>query len=226
MHHLDRRQKLYLILAGFFITNAIVAEMIGGKLIQVGPFVMSIGVVPWPIVLIATDIINEYFGKEGVKRLTFITVGLIAYTFLVLFAAMGIPAASFSPVQNEQFSAVFGQSMWIIFGSIIAFMASQFIDVMVFWFFRTKTRGKMLWLRATGSTAISQAMDSLAIIGIAFWLPSKVKTEEFFNVAFTNYSYKLIIAVAITPLIYLAHYLIDRYLEGEVSADADAKPVA
>ena len=130
---------------------------------------------------------------------------------------MSIPAASFSPVTNEQFNAVFGQSMWIIVGSISAFVMSQFVDVTVFWFFRGRTKGRFLWLRATGSTAVSQLIDSFVIIGIAFWLPGKLKTEEFLQVAFSNYSYKFLIAVALTPAIYLGHALIDRYL-GEKEA--------
>ena len=212
---MSRKNKLYLLLAGFFITNAILGELIGSKLIQIGPFVMSMGVLPWPIVLIATDLINEYFGKDGIKKLTFITVGLIVYAFVVLTLAMQVPAASFSPVSAEQFNAVFCQSQWIIVGSIIAFLMRQFVDVYVFSYLRQKTNGKYLWLRASGSTAISQLMDSFCIVGIAFWLPGKVQTSEFLNVAFSNYSYKFLIAVAATPVIYIAHYYVDKYLAGE-----------
>ena len=214
----SRRDTLYLILAGFFITNAVLAEMIGGKLIQIGPFAMSIGVIPWPVVFLSTDLINEYFGIKGVRKLTLITMGLIIYAFVLIYLAMGVSAAGFSPVTDEQFNAVFGQSLWIIVGSIVAFALSQLLDVTVFWFFRNKTQGKMLWLRATGSTAVSQLVDSIVIIGIAFWLPGKVKTEEFFNVALTNYSYKFLIAVALTPLIYIGHAMIDKYL-GQESQD-------
>ncbi|MEY2869223.1 MAG: hypothetical protein RIR01_1706, partial [Bacteroidota bacterium] len=81
----SKKDTVYLILAGIFITNAVVAELIGGKLIQIGPFIMSLGILPWPIVFITTDIINEHFGKEGVKKLSFITAGLIAYCILILF---------------------------------------------------------------------------------------------------------------------------------------------
>jgi queuosine precursor transporter len=220
--NLTRRNKLFLLLSGFFITNAILGELIGSKLIQIGPFGMSMGVLPWPIVLIATDLINEYFGRDGVKKLTFVTVGLIIYAFAILFLAMQVPAASFSPVTSEQFNAVFGQSLWIIVGSIIAFMISQLVDVGVFWFFRNKTKGKYLWLRASGSTAISQLFDSVVIMGIAFWLPGKIKTSEFVNVALTNYSYKFLLAVAATPLIYLAHHFVDKYLAGEAGGGEKA----
>ena len=215
----QKRELVYLILAGFFVTNAILGELIGGKIIQFGPFSMSVGVIPWPVVFLATDLINEYFGKGGVRRLTFMTVGMIAYAFLILFAAIGVPAADFSPVTDTHFRAVFGQSLWIIGASLVAFMASQLVDVLVFWAFRRRTGGRQLWLRATGSTAVSQFIDSFIIIGIAFWLPGRLSVGEFLNVATTNYSYKLVIAIVVTPLIYGSHALIDRFLGHRTSHD-------
>ncbi|HEU4343636.1 MAG TPA: queuosine precursor transporter [Candidatus Binatia bacterium] len=210
-----RRSTIYLALAGFFVTNAILGEVTGGKLFTLGPFTMSIGVIPWPVVFIATDLINEYFGREGVKRLTFMTIGLITYAFVVLYLSMQVPAASFSPVTDAQFEAVFGQSLWIIAGSITAFAASQLVDVTVFWLVRHKTGGRHLWMRATGSTVVSQLIDTFIIIGIAFWLPGKVTTSEFLMVAGANYSYKLVIALGVTPLLYLGHSIIDRFLGTE-----------
>ncbi len=200
-----RRDIVYLILSGVFVTNAILGEVTGGKLFSVGPFTASIGVIPWPVVFLTTDLINEYFGREGVKRLTFMTIALIVYAFVVLFAAMQVPAVSFSPVRDVQFSAVFGQSLWIIVGSVTAFALSQLVDVIVFWLVRHRTGGKLLWLRATGSTAVSQLIDSFVIIAIAFWLPGKVKTGEFLTIAASNYSYKFLIAITMTPFIYMGH---------------------
>ena len=167
------------------------------------------------MVFIATDLINEYFGREGVKRLTFMTIGLIVYAFVVLFLAMQVPAASFSPVTDAQFQGVFGQSLWIIVGSVIAFALSQLVDVFIFWLVRHKTGGRYLWMRATGSTVISQLIDSIVIIAIAFWLPGKIKASEFLTVAASNYSFKLIVALSVTPLLYAGHAAIDRYLGAE-----------
>jgi queuosine precursor transporter len=215
----SKRDVVYLTIAAFFISNAVLAELIGGKLIfmpfeipGLGRPVASVGVVPWPIVLIATDIMNEYFGRDGVKRITLLTAAMIAYCFLVLFIAVRIPAASFSPVNDIAFETVFGQSLWIIIGSLVAFVLSQLIDVTVFWLVREKTGGRMLWLRTTGSTVASQLIDSLVIISIAFLLPGKISVSEFWNVSMTNYSYKLLIAIGLTPIIYLVHGIIDRYL--------------
>lgn len=208
-----KKELVFVILAGIFITNAVVAELIGGKLIQIGPFVMSIGILPWPIVFLTTDLINEYFGEKGVKKLSIITACLIAYAFIILLLAITIPAAKgISPVNDEQFQAVFGQSMWIIVGSIIAFLVSQLIDVTVFWFFKKKTGNQKIWLRTTGSTIISQLFDSFIVLGIAFWLPGKINFNTFISSALTGYTFKLCVAVVLTPLIYLGHYLIKKYL--------------
>src|SRR3954471_12371699 len=119
----SKREMIFIIMAGIFITNAVVAELIGGKLIHIGPFIMSIGIIPWPVVFLTTDLINEFYGKAGVRRLSIITASLIAYAFVILFIAIKIPAAvGISTVTDQQFYAVFGQSLWIIIGSIVAFI--------------------------------------------------------------------------------------------------------
>lgn len=222
----SKRDFVFIIMAGIFITNAVVAELIGGKLIQIGPFIMSIGIIPWPVVFLTTDLINEYYGKTGVRKLSMITASLIAYAFIILFVAIKIPAAvGISTVTDEQFFAVFGQSMWIIVGSIIAFLTSQFVDVFIFWILRDKTGGKMIWLRSTGSTVISQLIDTFVVLGIAFWLPGKMTTDVFINAALTGYTFKLVIAVALTPMIYLGHSVVDKYL-GEEEAQEIIKHTA
>jgi len=217
-----KKDLVYIILAGIFITNAVVAELTGGKLIHIGPFIMSIGIIPWPVVFITTDLINEHFGKDGVKKLSFITAGLIAYCLIILFLAIHIPAAKgISTVTDEQFQAVFGQGVMIMIASIIAFLVSQLIDVSIFWFLRNKTGKKMIWLRSTGSTVMSQLFDSFIVSGIAFWLTGKITTAEYINMAATGYTFKLIIAICLTPMIYLGHYIIEKYLAEDPIADGD-----
>lgn len=209
----SKKGTVYVVLAGIFIANAIVAELIGGKLIYVGSAVMSIGILPWPVVFVTTDLINEYFGEKGVRKLSLITASLIAYTFIVLYLAMQIPAVKGAHlVSDEQFKAVFGQSMWIIVGSLVAFIVSQIIDVSIFHFFKRKTGHKMIWLRSTGSTVISQLFDSFIVLGIAFWLTGKMDTPTFIKSALTGYTVKLVIAVLMTPLIYLGHSIIAKYI--------------
>ena len=209
----SKRDIVFLVLAGFFITNAIVAELIGGKLVQFfGLFTQSVGIILWPVIFLLTDLINEYYGKDGVRKLTYITVGLISFTFILLTIALNIPATSFSPVPDNVFRTVFGQSQWIIVGSITAFLFSQLIDVYVFWAFKKVTGDKHIWLRATGSTMVSQLVDTFVVQFIAFVLPGKWPFNEFIVNASWGYAFKLLVALALIPMIYLGHYVIGKYL--------------
>jgi uncharacterized integral membrane protein (TIGR00697 family) len=214
MNFSNRKDLVFLILAGFFVTNTIVAELIGGKLVQFfGLFTQSLGIILWPVVFVLTDLINEHYGKQGVRKLTYITVGLIIYTFILLSAGIKIPAVSFSPVDDVTFNTVFGQSQWIIIGSIVAFLLAQLLDVYIFWVFRKRTGGKMIWLRATGSTAVSQLIDTFVVQFIAFVVPGKWALSEFLENASYGYLFKLMVALALIPFIYLGHYLINKFLK-------------
>lgn len=217
-----RKEIVFFILGGFFLTNAIIAELTGGKLfvlpdiplgfMTVSGLVLSIGVIPWPVVFISTDLINEYFGKEGVRKLTLLAVGMISYCFFLLYLAMMVPTWEHSPVSADNFNKVFGQSRWIIVGSLTAFVVSQLVDVFVFHSFKSWTGAQKLWLRATGSTVVSQAIDSFIVGYIGFVLPGNLTMEQFIPIGISNYLFKVAVAIAITPLIYLGHSLIDRYL--------------
>jgi hypothetical protein len=113
--------------------------------------------------------------------------------------------------------------MLIIVGSLVAFLVSQFVDVFIFWALRDKTGGKMMWLRSTGSTVISQLVDTFIVGAIAFWLPGKWTTKIYIEASLTGYTFKLVIAVLLTPLIYLAHRWIDKYLGDEAAHDLTVK---
>lgn len=209
----NRKDLVFIILAGFFVTNAIVAELIGGKLVQFfGTFTQSIGIILWPVVFVLTDLINEYYGRSGVRKLTFITIGLIIYTYILITIAINLKAVGFSPVGDDVFLTVFGQSQWIIVGSICAFFTSQLVDVYVFWKLRNVTGKRMIWLRATGSTMISQLIDTFLVQFIAFVLPGKWSFGDFFVNASWGYAFKLLVAVGLIPLIYLGHFAIEKYL--------------
>ncbi len=213
----NKKDIVFLVLAGFFITNAIVAELIGGKLVQFfGLFTQSIGIILWPVIFLLTDLINEYYGKDGVKKLTYITVALISFMFIILTIALRIEATSFSPVSDEVFNTVFGQSQWIIVGSLVAFLFSQLIDVYVFWTFRKMTGNRLIWLRATGSTMVSQLVDTFVVQFIAFVLPGKWAFSDFLVNASWGYAFKLLVALSLIPLVYLGHYAIGKFLSNKL----------
>ncbi len=207
-----KKELLFAILSGVFITNAITAELISCKFVSFFPFPVIAGIIPWPIVFLTTDILNEYFGKESVKKLSYITVFLILLCFGVVYTAINLKAVEGSPVDDATFEKVFGGSLLVMIGSIIAFFVSQLIDIWAFWFMRKLTGGKMIWLRATGSTVISQLVDSYTVLLIGFLLPGKISIHQFFDWGIKGYLTKLFIAIALTPFIYLLHKVIDKYL--------------
>ncbi len=248
--------RLFVILSGFFIANAIIAEFIGVKIFSlektfgVDPvnlsffgqdglsFNLTVGVLLWPVVFVMTDVINEYFGQKGVRLLSFLAVGLISYAFVILYFGINLVPADFWPQshinalptdQQEAIRAkvsdydyaykmVFGQGLWIIVGSITAFLIGQILDVWVFHKIKKMTGEKFVWLRATGSTLFSQFIDSFVVLFIAFYIGANWSFATVLAIGTVNYIYKVFMAVILTPVIYLAHYLIDNYL-GEELAD-------
>lgn len=232
---------LYLLLSAFFITNALIAEFGGVKIFSLQKllnlpvsgfsflnldfeFNMSVGVLIWPLVFIFSDIINEYFGKEGVRRISFITAGMIAYSFLIVLLWTEMPPADFwlniNNLDNQSrpfdvnyaYSFIFRAGLGIIIGSLAAFLVSQLVDAYVFQWLRKLTGHKKLWIRATGSTVISQLIDSFVILAIAFNLLGNWSMAQVIKVGLVQYSYKIVLAILLTPVIYLAHSLIDKYL--------------
>lgn len=221
-----KKQWLFVFLAGLFITNAVTAELISNKLIEVplsinlfgnklGPFVTIVGILPWPVVFLLTDLLNEFYGYKAVRRLSWITAILISYCFIVVGFSMGIPAVEIEGSNlsdDASFNKVFGQAQMVIVGSVCAFLVSQILDASLFKWIKSKTGERFIWLRSTGSTLISQLIDSYIVLYIGFVLPGTLSFADFMNIAPTNYVLKIVIAILLTPLIYLGHYLIKRFV--------------
>ena len=237
-----KKQQLYLILSAIFLTNAIVAEFAGVKIFSLEKllglmpaqlpffggqkldFNLSVGVVIWPFVFVISDLINEYFGREGVRKISFITAGMIAWSFLVVLAGTEVPPAGFwlelnstDPAGNPfdinfAYSSIFRAGLGIIVGSLAAFLVSQLVDAYSFHYLKKLTGHKKLWLRATGSTVISQLIDSFVILFIAFYLLGNWSMDQVLQVGLVQYTYKVSLAILLTPLIYIAHWAIDGYL--------------
>ncbi len=225
----SRAHVLFVVLGAFFLTNAILAELMGGKFVSIADpstrilwFLspeFSVGVVLWPVVFITTDLINEYLGRRGVRILSIVAASMLAYCFVVIAAARSWPATPLSGVADEHFEAVFSASQWIIVGSIVAFLFSQFVDVYVFHKLRQMTGPKVLWLRATGSTVVSQLVDSVIVLYIGQALPNDWGMDRFISIAASKYVLKFVVAVGMTPVIYAVHEMVDRFL-GQAEAEA------
>lgn len=220
-----RKEIIFMVMAGVFITSAIVAELISCKQVDIGLYPIIAGIVPWPVVFLLTDVMNEFYGKKAVRRLSWITCAMIAFCFLAVYVAVQLPTAEKSFATEAEFAKLFGGSLPIMIGSIVAFMVSQLIDVWAFWFMRRLTGERYIWLRSTGSTLFSQLADSYLVLLIGFWLPGTFTMREILFFGITGYATKLVIAVGLTPLIYLGRYVI-RQLLGEREADAMAAEAA
>jgi hypothetical protein len=246
MHVSDQRaSKLFIVLAGFFLTNALLAEFVGVKIFSLeqtlgiapvewslfgvsGTLNFTAGVLLWPVVFVMTDVINEYYGIKGVRLISWVAVGFISYAFIAAYISIGLAPAGFwieanqalgVPDMQHAYAQVFGQGLWTIIGSIVAFLIGQLVDITVFQKIRSLTGEKLIWLRATGSTAVSQFIDSFVVLYIAFVLgPQKWAIPQFLAVGMVNYTYKMLAAIALIPLLYVARRLIKAYL-GEAETD-------
>ena len=238
----DKSTKLFLGITAFFVANALIAECIGGKIFSLEgvlgippanltlfgqsglSFNLTCGVLLWPLEFVITDIVNEYYGPKAVRRISITAVSLIVYAFLMFYLAMRIAPAAFwvgskvesgVPSMQTAFEAIFGQGMWIILGSLIAFLVSQFIDVIIFHKIKKVTGEKMPWLRATGSTVVSQLVDSFVVLVIAFKLGNNWSWSFVMAVCVVNYMYKFSMALLLTPVIGFAEGRIEKYLGHE-----------
>lgn len=228
---LTRPQKLYVVCAGVFITALVIAEATASKFFTAFdlPFairifdqeftsvVMTAGVIAFPITFIVTDLLNEYYGRRGIAFVTGLGMVMIIFEFVLLRVAMAVPTSDISPVPDEAFNLVFGASGRIIIASLIAYLIGQVADITLFHWLRGLTRGRHLWLRATGSTFGSQFLDTFIVLSIAFF--GQLAFASIIAITIFNYAYKFAIAVVITPVIYAAHYAMDAYL-GSDAAEA------
>ncbi|MCH8319305.1 MAG: queuosine precursor transporter [Bacteroidetes bacterium] len=248
-----KESRVFLLLGTFFIANALIAEFIGVKIFSLEkvfgyePLNMTLfgvkklsmnltaGVLLWPIVFVLTDVINEYYGKKGVRLLSYIAVGLIAWSFILVYGAMKLTPSDFwifretdSGIVNMDiaFNTIFGQGLWIIVGSIIAFLIAQIIDVTIFHRIKKYTGEKLIWLRATGSTLVSQFIDSFVVLFIAFYIGADWSLKTVLAIGVVNYIYKFFMAIILIPLIYLAHGIIDKYLGEELARQMKQKATA
>lgn len=240
----DKPAKLFLGFSAFFVANALIAECIGGKIFSLEKvfglhpanlnifgqsglsFNLTCGVLLWPLEFIITDIVNEFFGPKAVRRISYTTIILIAYAFLMFLLAIKTPPADFwlgtyiskgIPNMQDAFNGIFGQGMWIILGSLVAFLFSQLVDVYVFHKIKKRTGNKMIWLRSTGSTLVSQLVDSYIVLIIAFKIGNGWSWSEVLAIGMMNYFYKFIVAIALTPVIIYVEKWIEHYVGHETA---------
>jgi queuosine precursor transporter len=208
---MDRKQRLYVWIAGVFVSALIAGDLIGGKFFRVAGLDLSVGMIPFPLTFVLTDIVNEFYGTEGARRITFVGLGMAIFVFSVINLALALPVSPESPMSQELFARAFGWSSRLYVASLVAYVIGQLLDIWIFQLFLRMTGHRFLWLRATGSTVFSQAIDTLVVNFVL--LSGKRSLEFILTVARNGYIVKLLIAICMTPLIYLGRGLFLRYLE-------------
>jgi queuosine precursor transporter len=242
----DKPTRLFIMLGGFFIANALISEVIGVKLFSLEKllgmepanftlfgesnldFTLTVGVLPWPFVFIFTDIINEYYGVRGVRFLSLLTAGLISFAFIIFYLAIHTPPTAFwvtsqadknVPSMQDAYRQILGQGMNIIFASIAAFLIGQIADALVFKKIKRLTGEKRIWMRATVSTLFSQLLDTVVVSYVYLYFSLGFSFPRVTAIAATGYTYKFLMAILCTPLVYLVHWLIERYLGRDLARD-------
>ena len=219
--HFDARAKLFLVLATTFCTCLVVGDLIGGKLIEGNllgfRFTTTVGMLPFPVTFLLTDVLNEFYGKRAARFVTLVGLAMALLAFAVIYAAAAIPIAELARtpewggVTSDAFDNVFVGSLRMLSASLCAYVVSLFVDIGVFHLLRRVTGARLLWLRATGSTAVSQLIDTITINLVA-WL-GMMNLGEIIRIMISAYGLKLLIAVALTPFIYAIHGLVEGVLK-------------
>jgi queuosine precursor transporter len=206
----QRRERVYVLLTAMFVAALIAGDFIGGKFFSLAGRTFSAGIIPFPLTFVLTDVINEFYGKDGARRLTYVGLAAAVFVWLVITLALALPTSTESPITDQVFRSAFGTSARLYVASLSAYVIGQLLDISIFGVLRRASGERLLWLRSTGSTVLSQAIDSLSV-SFVFLVGTRPFSFIVSNAA-NNYVGKLVMAVLLTPLIYLGHSVLHRYL--------------
>ena len=221
-------QKIYLILGALFITSLVVSNLIFQKFFYWHPFdmqvfgvdlfILSVGILPYPITFLITDLISEIYGKQKANQM--VTVGIFASVFsiIIISIADSLPAIVDSPVGDVLFSKVFGSTIIAVFASMITYLLAQFIDIRIYHFWKNLTKGRMLWLRNNFSTFFSQFVDTFTITFL-LCLFEVLKWDQFTGLLISGFLFKILIALIDTPFLYLGVYLFRKKFNLKVNEE-------
>ncbi len=203
---------LYVVLAGIFVTCLVLGDVTGGKAFAtpVGP--VSVGMILFPVTFLLTDVINDFYGKRGARFITGVGAAMATLAYVALVITTTLPTDPESYFLEGEYAKIFGGSSKLFIASILAYLIGQILDIQVFHFWKRITRGKHLWLRATGSTLLSQLVDT-AVINVVFWGGVADKTPAWIAAKIVReYLIKVLVAVLLTPVVYALHAFIVRRL--------------
>ena len=223
-------QRIYMLLGGLFITSLVVSNLIFQKFFYWYPFdieifgsklfEISVGILPYPITFLITDLISEIYGKKRANDIVVVGIFASLFSLLIVYTASHVPATSWSYVSDDMFSTVFGNSAIAVFASMLTYLFAQFVDIQIYHFWKRLTKGKHLWIRNNFSTWFSQFVDTLSIVtllcmfGIIDW-------ANFNGLLISGFLFKLIIAVLDTPFLYLGVFLFKKRFNLKVNEEID-----
>ena len=222
MSKLSRKKKhralqIYMILSALFIASLVVSNLIFQKFFYwdffgIYTFEISVGILPYPITFLITDIISEIYGKKKANQV--VTTGIFASVFslLIIYIADYVPATSWSPIDNEIFGRVFGATAIAVFASMVAYLLAQYVDIQLFHFWKNLTRGKHLWLRNNFSTFLSQFVDTFSVLFLLCTF-NKISWELFGGLLLSGFLFKVLIAAIDTPFLYAAVFAFNKYFK-------------
>lgn len=220
--------KLYVCLAAVFVSCLLLGDIIGGKTIPTPFGPISVGIIPFPVTFLLTDVVNDFYGRRGARFLTLVGFAMAVLAWAVLQLGTLLPSHGSTYFTQEEFEKIFGGSAQLFVASMVAYLIGQFLDIQIFQVWKALTRSKHLWLRATGSTLLSQVIDTV-VINVIFWAWTAAEDPESFlgkmapydrwswvsaKIA-REYAIKLVVAISLTPAIYAVHAFVVRVLKIE-----------
>lgn len=223
-------QRIYLLLAGLFITSLVVSNLIFQKFFYWYPFnieifgtrlfELSVGILPYPITFLITDLISEIYGKKRANDVVIIGIFASFFSMLIVYVSNAVEATNWSPVGNDMFKTVFGSTAIAVLASMMAYLFAQFVDIQIYHFWKRLTRGKHLWLRNNFSTFLSQFIDTFTVL---FLLCSfgKIEWERFAGLLIAGFLFKVFVAATDTPFLYLGVYAFRKRFKLEVNEEID-----
>ncbi|WP_299113599.1 queuosine precursor transporter [uncultured Winogradskyella sp.] len=223
-------QRIYLFLGALFITSLVVSNLIFQKFFYWYPldieifgsklFEISVGILPYPITFLITDLISEIYGKKRANDIVIAGIFASFFSMLIVYVANTVPATSWAPVQDDTFTTVFGSTAIAVLASMMAYLLAQFVDIQIYHFWKSLTKGKHLWLRNNFSTFLSQFVDTATVL-LLLCSFGKIEWDKFMGLLAAGFIFKVIIAALDTPFLYIGVYIFRRRFKLKVNEEID-----
>lgn len=212
--------QIYLYLGALFITSLVVSNLIFQKFFYWYPFgdvtvfgaslfEISVGILPYPITFLITDLISEIYGKKKANQIVIAGIFASFFSLLIVYTSSYVPATDWSPVSNGMFKSVFGNTILAVFASMMAYLLAQFVDIQIYHFWKNLTKGKHLWLRNNFSTFLSQLIDTFTVV-LLLCSFGEISWDRFTGLVISGFLFKVLIAFFDTPFLYFFVYLLRK----------------